>query len=99
MQPLKAISENNVKRYNVSKNSSNNVKRSNVTGVQVHHIASDLCDKFGDTGRKDYQFFCKIAWVVPEYLIRNHFEAAQKGRQPIRLFTYLCGLELQKLSQ
>jgi hypothetical protein len=90
MQINQILKEN----VNVNKTKTNNVKRYNVTGEQVHAIAQKLCDLFSDQGSHDY--FCKVAWQLPEYIIMNNVEAAQKGRQPVRLFTWLCNQSISK---
>jgi hypothetical protein len=81
-------------RSNVSKTKTNNVKRSNVNGNEVHRIAQTLADRFNDQG--SFNYFCSIAWQLPEYIINNNFEAAQKGREPVRLFTWLCNKAIQE---
>lgn len=91
MQVKQILESSNV---NVNNTKTNNVKRSNVNGNEVHRIAEKLCMIFNDFSSHD--FFCKVAWQLPEYMIMNNVEAAQKGRQPVRLFTWLCNQSISK---
>lgn len=93
MQAVKQILNTNV---NVNQTKGNNVKRSNVTGTEVQKIARYIAEKLQDYNSVD--FFCKMAWQIPEYKLMSILEMSMKGHSPKKLFTYLCKLELKKLS-
>lgn len=74
-------------------NSVSEVKNTNTkTLTQVTQIANSLSDKLNNPSRFD--FYCKVAWRLPESTIWNNLEAALKGRDPQRLFSYLCAQSL-----
>jgi len=94
MQQLKDLIKIN-NNVNVNNNIKTNVNVNNVTGIQVHNTAQALCDKFSD--QNSFQYFCKVAWKLPEHIINNNYEMAQKGHNPVKLFVYLCNLDMAKL--
>lgn len=84
MQPLNQVLPN---VNNVKTNKTNNV---NVLGVKS--IALKLTERLNDPD--SYRFFCKVAWSLPENVIWNNLEQAQKGRNPKAYFTFLCKLSM-----
>lgn len=77
---------------NSPRSSSNNVNVKKLTEVQA--IAQRLCDKLSDPN--SYQYFCGIAWKLPESVIWYNLEQAEKGRTPKKLFTWLCNQSMKK---
>jgi hypothetical protein len=61
----------------------------------VRIIARKLEEELNDPGGRD--FFLKCAWRLPEATIYNNLEAAKKGRDPKKLFTWLCNRNLKAL--
>jgi hypothetical protein len=62
---------------------------------QVEAIAESLCAKFGN--RDSYEFYCKVAYKLPEASIWRHYEKVTTGKRvdsPARLFTWLCKREM-----
>lgn len=82
------ISELIDKQLNVNKIT----KKNNVNNVKAQ--AYRLVEKLNDP--KSYKFFLKVSWHLPESKIENNLESALKGRNPRRLFTWLCIKDLRK---
>lgn len=55
----------------------------------VEGIAMSLAQKFNS--KESFPFYCKVAYRLPENIIWNLYEQAQKGKHPARLFNWLCG--------
>jgi hypothetical protein len=68
--------------------SDENTKGKRPTPAMVDHIADRLVTRFNNPARRLY--YCKIAWKLPEGVLWNLAEQADKGKDPQRLFTYLC---------
>jgi len=92
MQELKTILSSNVN--NVNKITNSNVITFKTTGIEVHRIASYIADKLQD--HNSINFFCKVAWQIPEHKLILMLEQAMTGRSPARLFTWLCTQELSR---
>ncbi len=73
----------NTKHNNVNVN---NKYLINVNNVRL--IADKLSTALND--KKSYDYFMKIAWHLPEYKIWNNLEYSAKGKDPRKLFTWLC---------
>lgn len=56
---------------------------------KVDSIADEIIRRLG-VGETYRAFYCKIAWTLSEARIYTNLETALKGKQPARLFTYLC---------
>lgn len=89
MNTTSSVSEilTNTKTLNtnsVSVNKINNTKTLN----QVRLTASVLAEKLRNPSR--FKFYCKVAWSLPENVIWNHLETAQRGRDPQKYFSWLC---------
>lgn len=54
----------------------------------VELIALKLVDNFHS--QQSYEFYCKVAYKLPEHIIWSNYEQAQKGRTPGKLFNWLC---------
>lgn len=93
MQAISETLKNNV--ITLGNNKGNNVKTLNVNGHEVKRIAHYLVEKLDD--QRSVDFFYKCAWRIPEHTLMLHLESAQRGRNPRRLFTWLCTQELNKL--
>ena len=76
----------NVNENNVANNESKKANYERSRAIDI--IALDLCDKLEN--RDSYKFYCKIAWRLQPSVIYNNLEQALKGREPAKLFTYLC---------
>ena len=61
--------------------------------TDVRNIAGRLTDKFQNPSR--FKFYCKVAWHLSEREIANNLEAAINGRDPKKLFSYLCSQNLK----
>jgi len=79
------VSESVSTANNVNDNDRGKYQRSR----QVDRVADEIIVRLGvaETYRA---FYCKIAWKLSEARIYSNLEAALKGNQPARLFTYLC---------
>lgn len=79
------VSNNVSLKNNVNDNDSSKYTRSK----KVDDIADNIIRKLGvsDAYRA---FYCKIAWSLSEARIWSNLETALKGKQPAKLFTYLC---------
>lgn len=64
------------------------------TAKKAELIAYQLVDKFGQPG--NFQFYCLVAYKLSEARIWSNYEQAQKGRQPARLFTFLCNKDMRR---
>lgn len=62
---------------------------------EVRAIAEKLCQRLNNPTR--FNYYCKLAWHLPEQVIMQNLEMAEAGQNPQRLFTWLCqtSLELQ----
>lgn len=78
---------------NPSSSTSNNVNVKSISSVQ--EIAHRLCEQLSD--EHDFEYFCKVAWKLPESVIWSNVEAALKGRNKARLFTWLCSQSMKKV--
>lgn len=94
MEDMKQISQRRFPNVNVNSpaSSSNNVNVKRLGEVQ--QIAQRLCDRLGDPD--SYQYFCGVAWKLPESVIWYNLEQAEKGRSPKKLFTWLCNGSMKK---
>jgi hypothetical protein len=59
---------------------------------RVEAIAYRLCEKLGSP--TSFEFYCKVAYKMSEARIWSNYEKAQRGRNPARLFTWLCKREM-----
>lgn len=71
------------------------VKNTNNTKtlMQVQTIANTLCDRLSNETR--FEYYCKIAWRLPESKIWGNLEKALTGNNPAKYFSFLCNLDLQ----
>lgn len=81
---------NDIENETVSLTSNNNyiVNDKYARAKRVEEIADQLVEKFKSTEYRG--FFCKVAWKLSEARIWSNYEQAIKGKQPGRLFSYLC---------
>lgn len=61
----------------------------------VELTAKVLVEKLHNPGA--YAFYCKVAYKLPESRIWLHLESAQKGKDPKKLFTWLCNRDMQSV--
>jgi hypothetical protein len=66
---------------------------------QVDMLADKLEALFGHQTPSRRPYYCKLAWQLPEGLIWQLAEQAQRGRQPARLFSWLTSKELAQLNR
>lgn len=94
MDSLNTILQHN---YTNTRDSVNNNKTTNTkTLAEVQQIASKLEDCLGKQIPSRYEYYCKVAWNLPEHVIWLSLESAMKGRSPQRLFSYLTTLQMKK---
>ena len=55
---------------------------------KVDLIADQLVERYNSPQSRP--FYCKVAWKLPEAVIWNNVEQANKGKSPAHLFNYLC---------
>lgn len=80
---------NNVNVFSFKKTNNDNVGVEQFEkSKQVEFIAEKLCDKLNS--KESYQFYCKVAYKLPEYKIWDNLEAALRGKNPGGLFNWLC---------
>lgn len=92
MNEIKSLLPNVNVKFPDSSSSNVNVKQL----TEVQQIAHKLTEKLSDPS--SYEFFCGVAWKLPEHIIWNNLEQAEKGRSPKRLFTWLCQQSMKKAS-
>lgn len=61
---------------------------------KVEGIAMQLVDKLRSPD--SYEFYCKIAYKLPEHKIWSNYEQAIKGRNPGGLFNWLCRRDMTR---
>lgn len=66
------------------------------TLAQVQFIATKLESSLGRQVPSRYEYYCKVAWQLPEHIIWQCLESASKGRSPQRLFSYLTAQYMKK---
>lgn len=69
-------------------NLTNTVSDTVAKSKQVDLIADKLVTELNNPNRRPY--YCKISYKLSESQIWNNLETAQRGRNPQRLFTWLC---------
>lgn len=81
--------DNEVRAFGTKNNVNDNDSSKYDRSKKVDDIADNIIRKLGvgDTYRS---FYCKIAWKLSEARIWANLETALKGKQPAKLFTYLC---------
>lgn len=80
---------NNVaNNVNVSNNLNNNVIDNVAKSKQADLIADKLILALNNPSGRAY--YCKVAYKLPEARIWDNLEQAGKGREPAKLFTWLC---------
>lgn len=55
---------------------------------KVEMIADRLVSTYDNAQYREY--YCRVAWKLPELRIWQNVEQSMKGNQPARLFSYLC---------
>lgn len=61
--------------------------------THVEHLARELETKLNNTGF--YEYYCKVGYKLSEAEIMAHLAQALKGKQPSRLFAYLCNKSMK----
>lgn len=79
---------------NVNDYINDNDKKKKDRTLEVDGIANYLVSKLNNPGAINY--YRKIAWKLPPNIIFENLEKSRKGRQPARLFTWLCQTELKR---
>lgn len=68
----------------------NNVKKDKYElSKRVERTADEIIRRLG-VDQIYRGFYCKVAYSLSEARIWSNMESAKKGRQPARLFSYLC---------
>ena len=83
---------NNVIVNDSNKTLNNNVNDNVDKSKAVDLIADKLVLAFNNPNGRPY--YCKVAWKLSEHKIWMHLEASAKGRNPAKLFTWLCQRDL-----
>lgn len=86
------------------KNTNTNTKtlkpRARRTLAEVQLIAHRLEDRLGKQMPSRFEFYCKVAWELPDNLIENALEAElrnrEKGKPHHRLFSYLVAQYMKR---
>lgn len=97
---LNIITNTNQKRVNLTHtitetlNINSNIdkyKKSREVELIAGKLVGELCNP------NSFQYYCKIAWSLPENVIWNNLEAAKnaKNADPRKLFTWLCKRDMQ----
>lgn len=58
----------------------------------VDNIANQLVENFNSPNSR--AFYCKVAYKLPENKIWANVESANRGRSPVKLFTWLCNRDM-----
>lgn len=74
----------------------NTLNTSKKTLPEVQMIAFKIEEMLGAQVESSFEFYCKVAWKLPENQIWNIVEMAKKGNYPHRLFTYLAKQYMKK---
>jgi hypothetical protein len=101
MHSTSSVSEvfNNTKTLNTNsvsevKNTNTKHKPQTKTITQVRVIAQRLCDGLNNQSR--FEYYCKLAWHLPDSVIFTNLEVALTGRNPQRYFSFLCDLTMKE---
>ncbi len=76
-------------------NSDSEAKNTNTkTLTTVRLIATQISEKLNNPLR--FKYYCKVAWKLPESTIWLNLEAAMSGKEPEKLFSYLCKQDMER---
>jgi len=85
---------------NTSDSDFKNTNTNTRTLTEVQRIAHELEDKLGKQVPSRLEYYYKVAWKLPDYVIYNALEAEmnnrQKGKAPHRLFSWLTTEAMKK---
>lgn len=84
MEPIKNIVPSYIDNDNHNLKNNDNVGKSK----KVDLIADKLVKALNNPNART--FYCKVGWKLPENVIWNNLEDALKGRNPVKLFSWLC---------
>jgi hypothetical protein len=82
---------NTVTNTKLIKNNNNNIVRA----AEIEATARKLVEKYNSP--ESFDFYCKIAWKLPESYIWRNYEQSQKARNPGALFNFLCRKDLNAI--
>lgn len=77
---------NNEKGFTKTHNDNDNVAFNRAEKAEI--IARKLSAKFGSD--KSFEFYCKVAYALPENKIWINYEKSLGGKNPGALFNWLC---------
>lgn len=86
------LNNDNVINININNNDNVKIQQKFEKSRKVEIIAKKLVDTFDNP--ESYRYYCKIAYSLPENIIWNNVESAMTGRNPQKLFTWLCSRSL-----
>lgn len=78
---------------NVNNNLTNNVIDNVAKSKQVDLIADKITQSLNNPAARAY--YCKVAYRLSEAQIARNLESALKGRNPAKLFTWLCQRDMR----
>lgn len=74
---------------NTKYTSDSEVKNTNTKPLNhVQQTAQQIADRLHNPTR--FPYYCKVVWRLPEHRIWFNLESALRGREPQKLFSYLC---------
>lgn len=82
------LNNDNVNNIYINNNDNVKIQQKFEKSRKVETIAKKLVDTFDNPD--SYRYYCMIAYKLPENVIWNHVESAMTGRNPSKLFTWLC---------
>lgn len=88
---------NNTNNNTITNNKVNLLTNNNniVKAAGVEATARKLVEKYNSP--ESFDFYCKIAWKLPEVYIWRNYEQSLKARNPGALFNYLCRKDMLKV--
>lgn len=76
----------------ITKRNLNGAARASASIKEVQAIANVLAERLDNP--QSLNFYYKVAWHLPESNIWYALESALRGRNPQKLFSYLCNKEM-----
>jgi hypothetical protein len=67
-----------------------------VVAAEKEATARKLVEKYNSPA--SFEFYCKVAWLLPESHIWRNYEQAQKARNPGALFNFLCRKDMARVN-
>jgi hypothetical protein len=77
-----------------TRNLNTNTKTLKRSVTDVRSIALSIAEKLNNPTR--FKLYCKYVWHLPDNIIWNNLELALAGKNPQRLFSWLCEESMKK---